>query len=136
MDSETAAIEIVARYLDAMNRGDVEAMVACTSPEYEYRTPRWTARGHEEMRAAMAEPRSVDAVFVPERWFVRAGQVVCLMLGRFTWAETGEVAGEEPRFMRAVVNDGQLELVEVGFADADAALAAAGLQTQDERQPS
>ena len=44
----------------------------------------------------MAESRSMDVCFVPQRWFGRGGRVVCYMLARYTWAESGERAGEEP----------------------------------------
>ncbi|MEA2244943.1 MAG: hypothetical protein QOD24_4499 [Solirubrobacteraceae bacterium] len=54
------------------------------------------------------------------------------MLARYTWAESGEPAGEEPRFVHAVIRDERLERFQVGHADAEAALSDAGLSRDDE----
>jgi hypothetical protein len=54
------------------------------------------------------------------------------MDARYTWAESGEHAGKEPRFARAVVRDDRLELLQVGYADGETALREAGLTDDDE----
>ena len=132
MDQEQTAVATVARYLDAANRGDVEAMVTTTTAEFQFRTPRSVLHGHDELRASMAEPQKMTVTFMPKRWFARGAAVVCFMDARYSWAESGEHAGEEPRFARVVVRDERLELLQVGYADGDTALSEAGLSHDDE----
>jgi hypothetical protein len=52
------------------------------------------------------------------------------MDAHYTWAESGERAGEEPRFVRALVRDGRLALLQVGYPDGETVLEQAGL-TED-----
>ena len=131
-DQDQAAVATVARYLAAANQGDVDAMVAATTADFEFRTPRSVLHGHDELRASMAEPQSMKVMFMPRRWFARGVAVVCFMDARYSYAESGERAGEEPRFVRAVVCEGQLELLQVGYADGETALREAGLTGDEE----
>jgi hypothetical protein len=126
------SVAVVARYLDALNRLDVEAMIALTDPDFEFRTPRAVLHGHGELRDAMAQPRSLTVTFVPERWFACDERVVCCGLTRFAWPETGEAAGEEASVARGVVHDGRLRVLQV-YEEPNAALRDAGLTEADER---
>ena len=131
MDLEQS-VAVVVRYLDAANDGDVNVRVAATTGDFEFRTPRSVLHGHDELRAAMAEPQSMSVTFVPKRWFARGAAVVCFMDARYTWADSGERAGEEPRFVRALVREGRLALLQVGYPDGETVLAEAGLTEDDE----
>jgi hypothetical protein len=131
MDLEQT-VAAVRRYLDAANDGDVDAMVAATTADFQFRTPRSVLNGHDELRASMAEPQSMSVMFVPTRWFARGAAVVCFMDARYSWADSGESAGEEPRFVRALVRDGRLALLQVGYPDGETVLKEAELTEDDE----
>jgi hypothetical protein len=134
LDREAASIAVMARYLEAVNRLDIDAMVALTHADFEFRAPRRVVQGHPGLRAAMREPRSFRVSFTPQRWFASDERVVCYGVSRFAWAETGEAAGEEPAFARGVVRDARLRLLQV-YEDGGRALRDAGLSEADERRP-
>ena len=129
------AVTTFRRYLDALNRRDVEAMLAETDPDVEFHTPRGTTiRGHAALRAAVEEPGNVELTIEPQRWFATATTVVGFGLVRYTWAGTGEPAGEEEQAVVAVAGDRGLRSIPP-YGDRDAALADSGLTADDEVEP-
>lgn len=66
-------LSVVDAWHRALNAGDVEGVVALTSPDVEIRGPRGSARGHEVLRQWTV---GAGATLEPVRWFCGAGDDV------------------------------------------------------------
>jgi ketosteroid isomerase-like protein len=115
--------EVVRRYLDALNRRDLPAMLQLLHPEVEFVTGRGLRHGHDEVRKWLGEPyaeleveRAVDRVQV-------AGPI------RYRWRDSGEVADETGFAWLFEVHEDRITRWQK-FDEEAAALAAAGLPTK------
>ena len=125
------AAEVVRRYVDALNRRDLPAMLELLDPDVELLTPRGPRRGHDGVRKWLGEPyaeldveRIIDRVKVAGHVVVASGRI------RHLWRESGELGDEAEIAVLAQVENGRIVRVQT-FNDEAAALAAAGLPVED-----
>jgi ketosteroid isomerase-like protein len=123
--------EVVRRYIDALNRRDLPAMLELLDPNVVLITRRGPKHGHEDVRDWLGEPyaeldveRVVDRIQVAGHIVVAAGRI------RHRWRETGEVGDESDIAVLAQVENGLIVRVQT-FDDEESALAAAGLPAED-----
>jgi ketosteroid isomerase-like protein len=121
-------IAVLQKWHDAINRGDVEAVLALCADDIEVGGPRGSAHGRDVMRDWMA--RSAIQL-APRRWFAGEGDVVVEQLA--TWGVTGSDQPHDPVVVASTfqVADGLIGRV-VRFETLDAALAMTGLSLRDE----
>jgi ketosteroid isomerase-like protein len=122
--------EVVRRYLDALNRRDLPAMLQLLDPEVEFVTGRGLRHGHDEVRKWLGEPyaeleveRAVDRVQAAGPVVVAVGRI------RHRWRDSGEVADETGFAWLFEVHEDRITRWQK-FGDEAAALAAAGLPTK------
>jgi ketosteroid isomerase-like protein len=125
------AAEVVRRYVDALNRRDLPAMLELLDPDVELLTPRGPRRGHDGVRKWLGEPyaeldveRIIDRIQVAGHVVVASGRI------RHLWRESGELGDEAEIAVLAQVENGRIVRVQT-FNDEAAALAAAGLPVED-----
>jgi ketosteroid isomerase-like protein len=123
--------EVVRRYIDALNRRDLPAMLELLDPDVELQTRKGPRRGHDGVRAWLGEPykeldveRVVDRVQVAGHFVVASGTI------RHRWRESGKVADESGIAVLAQIEDDKIVRLQT-FDDEAAALAAAGLPAED-----
>jgi len=119
--------EIVRRFLDALNRRDLPAMLELAAPDVEIRSPRGPRHGHEGLERWLGEPYChLDVQRIVEREHVAGPVVVASGRLRHCWREGGEVADDIDGAWLAEVAGGRITLFQ-SFPDEASALAAAGL---------
>jgi ketosteroid isomerase-like protein len=125
------AAEVVRRYVDALNRRDLPAMLELLDPDVELLTRRGPRRGHDGVRKWLGEPyaeldveRIIDRIQVAGHLVVASGRI------RHLWRESGELGDEAGFAVLAQVENGRIVRVQT-FDDEAAALAAAGLPSED-----
>ena len=125
------AAEVVRRYVDALNRRDLPAMLELLDPDVELLTPHGPRRGHDGVRKWLGEPyaeldveRIIDRVKVAGHVVVASGRI------RHLWRESGELGDEAEIAVLAQVENGRIVRVQT-FNDEAAARAAAGLPVED-----
>lgn len=121
-------IEIVQTWQDAVNRRDIDTLIAVSDPRIELIGPRGSGFGHQLLRDWLER-----AGFQMEtlQVFARGDMVVVAQHGIWRSPETGAIIGEQVVASRFRVSNGRV--VQFGRYDhVDEALAAAGLQPTDE----
>jgi ketosteroid isomerase-like protein len=125
------AAEVVRRYVDALNRRDLPAMLELLDPDVELLTRRGPRRGHDGVRKWLGEPyaeldvdRIIDRVQVAGHVVVASGRI------RHLWRESGELGDEAEFAVLAQIENGRIVRVQT-FDDEAAALAAAGLPVEE-----
>jgi ketosteroid isomerase-like protein len=129
-------VELVQRFTEAFNDGDVEAVLAEAHPEIEFiplRAPIQGAyRGHSGLREYFADTaETFDVLYVAIDEVPTRGDRIAVNIG--TLRIRGKGSGVEvtvPTAAVFTVQDGKVARVE-DFGDRTAALAAAGLSEQD-----
>jgi ketosteroid isomerase-like protein len=123
--------EVLRRYVDALNRRDLPAMLELLDPDVELVTRRGLRRGHDDVRAWVGEPyaeldveRVIDRIHVAGHLVVASGRI------RHRWRESGEIGDEAELAVLAQVQDGRIVRAQI-FDDEASALAAAGLPVED-----
>ena len=127
-------VEIVERLLEAFNRGDEEAVIAAFDegceldepPEMPDR-PRSGFRGHEGVRAWMANLRGVVGVRFETRDHTSIGDVVVSELAASGLGQASGVPFEWTTFAVFRIRDGKIVRTQA-FLSRDEALEAAGLR--------
>ena len=120
------AIDVVAQWLDAVNAGDAERLVALSAPEIRIVGPRGTARGAGVLREWLKRAR---ACMETRSTFAKDERVVVAQ--HAVWHdESGEAMGEADVASRFVVEDGRVAEYERHDVLADA-LARAGITAAD-----
>jgi ketosteroid isomerase-like protein len=123
--------EVLRRYVDAVNRRDLPAMLAVLDPDVELSTRKGVLRGHDGVRAWLGEPyKELDVERVVDRMQVAGHVVVASGRIRHRWRESGEVADESDVAILAHIEDDRIVRLQT-FEDEAAALAAAGLPAED-----
>jgi ketosteroid isomerase-like protein len=123
--------EVVRRYIDALNRRDLPAMLDLVDPDVELLTRRGPRRGHDGVRAWLGEPyKELDVERVVDRVQVAGHIVVASGRIRHRWRESGEVADETDVAILAEVEHDKIVRLQT-FADEATALTAAGLPAED-----
>jgi limonene-1,2-epoxide hydrolase len=118
----------VSRFIDAFNKGDLDAFVATLDPEVEIHAARGLKSGPEEAREwATRAPGGVQQQVEVEELRPSGDQVLALVKRRWTWAEDGEHAGDDEMAWLFDIKDGKI-LRWRSFSDRDDGLAAAGLE--------
>jgi len=121
--------EVVRRYVDALNRRDLPAMLELLDPDVELITRRGPKRGHDDVRAWLGEPYAeLDVERIVDRVQVAGHTVVGRI--RHRWRETGEIGDETAIAVLAQVENDRIVRVQT-FDDEAAALTAAGLPVED-----
>jgi ketosteroid isomerase-like protein len=125
------AAEVVRRYVDALNRRDLPAMLELLDPDVELITRRGPKRGYDDVRKWLGEPyaeldveRIIDRIQVAGHVVVASGRI------RHLWRESGELGDEAEIAVLAEVENGRIVRVQI-FDNEAAALAAAGLPVKD-----
>jgi ketosteroid isomerase-like protein len=125
------AAEVVRRYVDALNRRDLPAMLELLDPDVELITRRGPKRGYDDVRKWLGEPyaeldveRIIDRIQVAGHVVVASGRI------RHLWRESGELGDEAEIAVLAEVENGRIVRVQI-FDNEAAALAAAGLPVRD-----
>ena len=125
------AAEVLRRYVDALNRRDLPAMLELLDPDVELITRRGVRRGHDDVRAWVGEPyaeldveRMIDRIHVAGHLVVASGRI------RHLWRESGEIGDEAELAVLAQVEGGRIVRAQI-FDDEASALAAAGLPVED-----
>jgi ketosteroid isomerase-like protein len=125
------AAEVVRRYVDALNRRDLPAMLELLDPDVELITRRGPKRGYDDVRKWLGEPyaeldveRIIDRIQVAGHVVVASGRI------RHLWRESGELGDEAEIAVLAEVENGGIVRVQI-FDNEAAALAAAGLPVRD-----
>jgi ketosteroid isomerase-like protein len=129
-------VEIVRRFTEAFNNGDVEAVLAYSHPEIEFIPLRATIqgayRGHSGLREYFADTaENLDVLYVAIDERPTRGDRIVVNIG--TLRIRGKGSGVEvtvPTAAVFTVHDGKVARVE-DFGDRTAALAAADLSEQD-----
>lgn len=121
-------VRIVREWHEALNAGDVDRLMALSSPGVEVGGPRGTGHGAELLREWVA--RSVISI-EPRKVFHRAGTVVAGGEARWRDAETGEISAGQAVASVFVVRDGLVARV-VRYPDLASALLAADMDEDDE----
>ena len=123
--------EVVRRYVDALNRRDLPAMLELLDPDVEFATGRGPRRGHGDVERWLGEPydsldveRDIERIQVAGPLVVTTGQV------RHRWRDSGEVGDEIEKAWLWEVHDGLITRWQM-FDDEAAALTAAGLPVED-----
>lgn len=110
-------------WLAAVNAGDVEGVLALTTPDVVIVGPRGIASGHEVLRGWLGH---AGATFQTRETFVAGDAVVVAQRGVWRDVETGEVRGEADVATRFRIDGGRVAEME-RYDDLHAALHAAGL---------
>jgi ketosteroid isomerase-like protein len=125
------AAEVLRRYVDALNRRDLPAMLELLDPDVELITRRGVRRGHDDVRAWVGEPyaeldveRVIDRIHVAGHLVVASGRI------RHLWRESGEIGDEAELAVLVRVEEGRIVRAQI-FDDEASALAAAGLPVED-----
>jgi hypothetical protein len=121
-------VAVVAAWQDAVNRQDVERLVALSSPDIELGGPRGSGRGSGLLRLWF---RRAGLRLRTRRVFARGEVVVVAQRGVWRDGETGEVVGEAD-FASCFRVAGERVARFARYDSLDAALAAAGLTQADE----
>ena len=121
-------VRVVWEWHEALNAGDVDRLMALSSPGVEVGGPRGTGHGAELLGEWVA--RSGISI-EPRKVFHRAGTVVAGGEARWRDAETGEINAGQSVASVFVVRDGLVARV-VRYPDLASALLAAGMDEADE----
>ena len=124
-----AVEETVLAWHDALNREDVDALLALLHPDVELVGPRGSAHGHEVLREWAAR---AGLALHPREVYARERAVVVAERGE--WRRDGNVVGEADVASVFRVTDGQVAYL-ARFDTLDEALEHAGLTARDRRTP-
>jgi ketosteroid isomerase-like protein len=124
-------VRLVHEWLAAVNAGDVEGVLARTTPDVAIVGPRGAARGHDVLRAWMGHS---GATFQTREAYAAGDAVVVAQHGVWRDPQSGAVRGEAEVATRFVVADGQVAEMQRYDDGLSSALRAAGL-TRADRQP-
>jgi limonene-1,2-epoxide hydrolase len=92
----SANAEVVRRFIDAFNAGDIDAFANTLDPEVEIHSIRGLGRGIGQARKwATRAPGGVQQTIEIEELRADADQVLALIIRRWRWAEDGEPAGAD-----------------------------------------
>jgi ketosteroid isomerase-like protein len=119
--------ETVRAWHEAVNRGDVDALIALSDDEIEVGGPRGSARGSAVLRDWLER---AGIQLEPRRWFASPGELVVEQVATWRSAD-GAVADPEILASSFTVEDGRV-MRTVRYGSLEEALAAAGLSMQDE----
>jgi hypothetical protein len=120
------SVDVVLRWIAAVNAGDVDAALAHTDPDVRIVGPRGTATGHAVLRQWM---QHAGAAFATRAVHARGEAVVVAQHG--VWRDAaGAVRGEAEVATRFRVSDGRVAELE-RYDAPSAALHAAGLADAD-----
>ena len=125
---ESSEVRVVEAWHQALNRGDIDRLVALSHPNVEIGGPRGAGRGAQLLR------EWIDRAHVrlePRRLFRRGGTVVVEQDGQWRSAETGEVIGSQTVASVFAVSDEQVRSV-IRYDDLSEALEVAGIDYSDE----
>ncbi len=127
---ERVVRDLVLDFIEAFNRGDVEAMIAFCDPAVELHTMRGLRKGHEGARQVFTrEPGGVQPALALDRVFAKGaggGDVVAFVTRQWRWAEDGSVATEPEEIAFRFERRGGRVLRWQPFADRAEALRAGG----------
>jgi ketosteroid isomerase-like protein len=127
------AAQVLRRYVDALNRRDLPAMLELLDPDVELITRRGTRRGHDAVRIWLGEPYAeLDVERIIDRVHVAGSTVVASGRVRHLWRESGEIGDETTHAWLAYVENDRIVRVQA-FDDEASAFAAAGLPAEDAR---
>jgi hypothetical protein len=123
----TAAVAVVCAWRDALNRRDIERMLALADDEIEVVTQRGTERGHQSVRAFMQrQAYGVGLYLEKPRLFAAGDTVVLAARAELRWVHTGELADASDMAALFRVLDDRITRFELDD-ELRRALAAAGL---------
>jgi ketosteroid isomerase-like protein len=123
--------EVVRRYLDALNRRDLTAMLELVDPDVEIHGPRGVRRGREGLQTWLGEPYvELDVEREVDRMHVEGPVVVAVGRIRHCWRESGEVGDETESAWLVELAGGRIKRYEAFTTETDA-LAAAGMAPED-----
>jgi ketosteroid isomerase-like protein len=123
--------EVVRRYVDALNRRDLPALLDTLSPDVELFTRKGPVRGHDAVKKWVGDPyKELDVDRIVERVQVAGHVVVATGRVHHVWRESGQVADDHPIAILAHVEDEHITRLQT-FDDEATALQAAGLPTEE-----
>lgn len=125
---KSSEVRVVEAWHQALNRGDIDRLVALSHPDVEIGGPRGAGHGAQLLR------EWIDRAHVrlePRRLFRRGGTVVAEQAGQWRSAETGEVIGSQTVASVFAVSDKQVRSV-MRYDDLSEALEVAGIDYSDE----
>jgi hypothetical protein len=120
-------LEVVRAWHNAVNRGDVDALVALSDDDIEVGGPRGSARGHTILRDWLDR---AGIQLAPVRWFASPAELVVEQVA--TWRGP-EGAPTDPQIIASAftVENGRV-MRTIRYGSLDEALAATGLTVVDE----
>lgn len=113
--SSSSHIELVERFVQALDDGDDDAAAALLAEDAELVYPGETVRGREAWRQGRAsQERSTQLAERVEDVSLAESDAVVEMTARLVqrWTETGEIAHEHPIRVRFALADGAIERLE------------------------
>jgi ketosteroid isomerase-like protein len=123
--------EVVRRYVDALNRRDLPALLDTLDPDVELFTRKGPIRGHAAVEKWFGDPyKELDVDRIMERVQVAGHLVVASGRIRHVWRESGQIADDHPIAILAHVENEHITRLQT-FDDEASALAAAGLPPED-----
>ena len=89
-------VDPVREFIRAFNDRDLDGFVAVLDPDIELHSAKGLRKGLKAARLwATREPGGVQQTVVPEALYEDSDKAVALIVRRWHWEESGELAGEE-----------------------------------------
>ena len=122
--------EAVARFVDAFNAEDLNALASVLTPDIEVQSSRGLVEGHDEVRRwATRNPNGyLNQRLVLDDVTVEGVHAIATIRRQWFWRHSGQVADEQELFYVATLRDGLICRWQP-FEDHDGALQAAGVGT-------